>query len=131
LEGSIEATTTASSDSADAKVYGAIIQKYAAGQDINPDPQKSTGVALGLTTFVTFSNAVKAFTGDPTAANLLTYFATVKGEVFLGGGITYDCTSKPIAIIANICGAALQIGTVKADGSVADLKPIDPTALFK
>jgi branched-chain amino acid transport system substrate-binding protein len=131
LQGSTEATTTGPSDSPDAKIYAAIINKYAPGGSIDPDPAKSTGVALGLTPFLTFSNAVKNFTGDATPANLGTYFKTAKGDVFLGGGITFDCASKPIAIIPNVCSAALQIGTVQADGTVTDLKPVDPTSLFQ
>lgn len=131
LNGSIEATTSVSGDSADAKLYAAMLQKYAAGKGIDPDPAKSSGVAAGITTVVNFVQGMKAFTGDPTAANISTYFKTAKGPIFLGGGITFDCSSKPISILANICSAQLQIGTVSGDGSVHDTKPIDATSVFK
>ena len=45
--------------------------------------------------------------------------------------VVVDHDSKPIAILANICSAQLQIGTVNADGTVSDTKPIDAAAVFK
>jgi branched-chain amino acid transport system substrate-binding protein len=131
LAGSIEATISVSAGSPDAKLYAAMVQKYAPGKGIDPDPAKSSGVSLGASTVMNFIAGMKGFTGEPTPANIATQFKTVKGAVFLGGGITYDCSSKPISIIPNICSAALQLGTVNADGTVSNTKPVDSSGLFK
>ena len=131
LAGSIEATSNVTAGTPDAARYAAMLEKYAAGKGIDADPAKSSGVAAGVGAVMNFAAGLKGFSGDPTPANISAQFKTVKGELFLGGGITFDCSSKPIAIIPNICSASLQIGIVNADGTLKDTKPIDPSALFK
>lgn len=131
LNGSIMATTSVTTGTDDAKLYAAMVAKYAPGKGIDPDPAKSSGVAAGVSSVMSFVNGMQGFTGDPTAPNVLAQFKTGKGKVFLGGGISYDCSTKPIAILPNICSAQMQIGVVHSDGSVGDTKPIDSATLFK
>jgi len=130
LEGSIAASASDTGDSTDAKIYAAMLEKYAKGKDIDPDPAKSSGVAAGVTSVVDFVNGMKGLTGDPTPEAITNQIKTVKGEIFLSGGLTFDCSSKPIPILANICSATLQVGKVDAEGVVRDAKPVDPAPLF-
>jgi branched-chain amino acid transport system substrate-binding protein len=130
LDGSIMATTSVSEGNEDVDLYAAMLEKYAPDEDIDPNPTKSSGVAAGVVSLLSFVNGLQDFTGDPTAAAILETFQTGTGAVFLGGGITYECGSKPIPILPNICSAQLQIGVVNGDGSVSDLKEIDAAALF-
>jgi branched-chain amino acid transport system substrate-binding protein len=130
LDGAIMAGATSSTDSTDTKVYAAMLEKYAKGKGIDPDPAKSSGVAAGVSAVVDFVNGMKGLTGDPTPAAITQQIKTVKGDIFLSGGLTFDCSSKPIPILANICSAELQVGTVDENGVVQDPKPIDPAPLF-
>ncbi len=131
LKGSIDAVTSVTTGSPDLALYAAMLQKYAAGKGIDPNPTKSSGVVAGVSAVLNLVNGMTSFSGDPTPANVLSYWKTAKGNVFLGGGITFDCSSKPIALIPNICSAQLQVGTVNADGTVSNTKQLDPAPLFK
>jgi len=131
LGGSIETTTSPGGESADTKLYAAILQKYAADKGIDPDPTKSSGISLGLGTIMNFASGMKGFTGDVTPANVGNQFQDRARHAVLVGRAHVQCDGTAIPLLKNICSSTLLIGTVNNDGTVKDTKKIDPTALFK
>lgn len=130
LNGSIMAATASNTNSPDQKLYAAMIQKYAPGKGIDLDPMKSSGVAAGVSSVMDLSLAMNGLTGDPTPAAITQQVKTAKGKIFLGGGITFDCSSKPIPILPNICSAQLLVGKINSSGVLQNPKLIDPASLF-
>ena len=45
--------------------------------------------------------------------------------LFLGGGETFTCDGTAIPLLANVCSAGFQIGTLTADGTLEGLEPVD------
>ncbi|WP_109530512.1 MULTISPECIES: ABC transporter substrate-binding protein [Nocardia] len=49
----------------------------------------------------------------------------------LAAGDTFQCGSKPIAVVPNICTASALLGRAEEDGTLVDVKAIDTTPIFK
>ena len=130
LEGSFLATPT-NPESDDADLYAAALEKYAAGEDIDPNPTISAGVGAGFGAVLNLVRAMEGLTGDVTAATVL---AKMNGAadvpLFLGDGQTYTCDGSAIPMLPRVCSAAFQVGTLNAKGDTEDLEPVDASALF-
>jgi branched-chain amino acid transport system substrate-binding protein len=106
----------------DVQVYNAATVKYH-GQT------SATGTTSQLGYQVTLS-FVKALTGDTTAVDaksIQTALSTMPKPIplVLGGGITFQCGSKPFAIIPNVCTSGILIGTLQSDGTVKQYDLVD------
>ncbi|MDQ2648409.1 MAG: ABC transporter substrate-binding protein [Actinomycetota bacterium] len=130
LAGSFLATTVGD-DNDDAELYAALLEKYAADEDIDPDPVISTGVSAGVGAVISFVRALDGLTGDVTAATVL---AALDGAadvpLFLGGGLTYTCDGTAIPMLPNVCSAEFQVGTLDEEGQVTDATTVDASELF-
>lgn len=130
LEGSNIATITSDAGE-DAEVYAAIVAQYGEGEDIDPNPTISVGVSAGVSTILNLVRAMDGLSGDVTAESVLAQMqAASEVPLFLGGGQTFTCDGSAIPMLANVCSAGFQMGTLTAEGTVEDLEPVDASALF-
>lgn len=128
LDGSILATITGEGD--DTELYAAMVEKYGDG-DIDPSPAISTGVAAGTGAIMNLRNLMEGFEGEVTAEAVSTQAkAATDVPMWLSGGLTFTCDGTAIPLLANLCSAQFQIGTVDATGQVSGLEPINASALF-
>lgn len=127
-EGMLLVTSTTDDPSdPDFKVYTAVMDKYAKGVN-------KGGVAPGgFIVVVGFARALEGYTGDVSAASVTQALSTMGKPVDLplGGGITFQCGTKPVAITPNICAAKSLVGTLHKDGKATGYKTIDTSALTK
>ncbi len=130
LAGSWIATITANQGQ-DADIYSALLDRYASGEGIDPDPVVSSGVAAGVGTVLNLVRAMNGLSGDVTAATVLAQMKAAKDvPLFLGGGQTFTCDGTAIPILPNVCSAGFQMGTLTADGGIENLEPVDASDLF-
>lgn len=123
--------TNASGESADADLYAAMLTKYAADEDIDPDPIVSAGVSAGTSSVINFVRALEGLTGDITKDSVMAQLKAAKDvPLWLADGQTFTCDGSVIAIMPNVCSAGFFIGTLTAEGEVEDPTPVDATALF-
>lgn len=130
LEGSFLASIT-SDEGDDSEIYAAILDRYAGDEDIDPSPIVSAGVSAGVGAVLDLVRAMEGLTGEVTAATVLAQMdAASDVPLFLGGGTTFTCDGTAIPLLANVCSAGFQMGTLTAEGTVEDLEPVDASALF-
>ncbi len=128
LDGAIVATNLVGGD--DAELYAAMLAEYA-DDDIDPDPEISSGVAFGVSTLVTFARFMEGLEGDPTPDAVRAQMqAAVDVPIFLSGGGTATCDGTAVPMLANICSGAVQMGELDADGSITDARAVDGAALY-
>lgn len=131
VAGSYLATNTAA-ESEDAKIYAAMVEKYAAGEDIDPDPIRSTGIAAGVGAVLNFVRAMEGITGEITKDTVMAQMkAATDVPLFLTEGQTFTCDGTAIPIMPSVCSAGFYIGTLTAEAEVQDPTPVDATALFE
>jgi branched-chain amino acid transport system substrate-binding protein len=129
LDGSILATTS-SADNDDSAVYAGMVEKYGTG-DIDPNPAISAGVSAGVSAIMNLWNLMETYEGDVTAEGVITQVKAASDvPMWLSGGLTFTCDGTAIPLLANLCSAQFQIGTVDATGVVSGLEPVDASALF-
>jgi branched-chain amino acid transport system substrate-binding protein len=119
--------TTNDPTDADFKAYGAVMDKYASGVN-------KGGVAPGGYVVVTgFARAFDGLTVEPTAAGITGALSamTKPVKVPLGGGITFQCGTKPVAITPNICGGQALVADLDKDGNGSNYKLLDTAELTK
>ncbi|MGH9135576.1 MAG: ABC transporter substrate-binding protein [Acidimicrobiales bacterium] len=122
--------TTVDNQSADADLYAAILDEYAADEDIDPDPTISNGIANGMMIVIDFARAMEGVT-DTSAAGVLEQMQTVTDvPLFLGGDATFTCDGTAISILPNVCSAAGLIGVLDETGTMTSATPVDPGPLF-
>lgn len=129
LAGSYIGTFTAPSER-DRKLYAAMVKKY--GKNVDPNPTKSSGVAAGVVSFMTFRNAMEGLSTDPTAATVLAQMQVATDvPIFLGGGATATCDGTAIPILKSVCSADTAVGVVTKNGQIKDLELFDAAALYQ
>lgn len=107
------------------KIFDAVVAGSGAK---NPDSASSAyRVILGLW------SALNGMPGDITRASVAARLGAMPEPkpLPLAAGDTFQCGSKPIAVVPNICTSSALLGTAKEDGTLVDVKPIDTTAIFK
>ncbi len=129
LKGAVTATTTGKDS--DNALYAAIVTKYGAGQNIDPDATKSAGVAAGVGAMIDFVRGAAGLTGEPTAASVLAQYKKAQGTIFLSGGLKFNCNGTAIPLLPNICSAQFQMAVLNADGTVQSASSVDASGLFK
>lgn len=131
LGGSFIATNS-SGEGADVDLYAAIVDKYGEGEDIDPDPAISVGVAAGTSAVMNLVRALEGLTGDITKDTVMAQIkAAADVPVWLAEGQTFTCDGKAIAIMPNICTAEFFVGTLTAEGQIEDPVSVDAAALFE
>lgn len=129
LDGSLLATVTGS-ESEDAAVYAAMVEKYG-DSDIDPDPSISTGVNSGVGTIMNLWNMMQGVEGDITPDVVIAQAKAAQDvPMWMSGGLTFTCDGTAIPLLPNLCSAQFMIGTVDAKGQVSNLEPVDASALF-
>ncbi|MCU1344224.1 MAG: putative branched-chain amino acid transport system [Acidimicrobiia bacterium] len=127
----MQETTVYSTDPSDAenKLYKAAMTKYAPSTDpyANGVTSGGWGVTLGL------ARALAGLQGEVTTANIKTTLAAMPPTpVPLGGGVTFQCTGKQIAITPAVCATgALQATLNQAGQPDGGFKPLDVVDLLK
>jgi branched-chain amino acid transport system substrate-binding protein len=126
LPGALDGVTTVGPltgdpDDADVKVYEAAMATYTKGVERNATTPNGFASVLAL---------VRALDGTTTAVDapsIRSALAAMSQPVALpmGGGITFQCGSKPIAFAPSICGADIMSGTLDADGRGKEYKKLD------
>ena len=130
LEGARVATSIAQSGH-DNDVFSAMIEKYAAGKGIDPDPTKSNGVASGVATIMDFVAGMKGFTGEVTPAAVRKQFETTTGDLFMAGGITFTCNGTALPALKAVCSVAAQLTVLNGNGTTKSTTKVDPAPLFQ
>jgi branched-chain amino acid transport system substrate-binding protein len=134
IDGSIMSGQGASTGEAttDEKLYAAMVQKYASGKGIDPDPAVSTQESLGVIPMMTVVGLMDGVTGDVNAASILERLRAAKAvPLFLGDGASFTCDGSVIPLFKNVCSATTAVGTADAAGKLKDAKRVDTAPLFK
>jgi branched-chain amino acid transport system substrate-binding protein len=112
----LKIVTVSSSDpnSAEFKLFSAVINKYAAGADL------ASGVTSGYQATVGLARGLGRLTGDVTRASIATALKTmVATPMPLADGITFKCDGHQVPVLApNICSTDVLAGTLDADGKI-------------
>jgi branched-chain amino acid transport system substrate-binding protein len=130
LAGSYITTTTKSSPS-DLALYAAIMKKYAA--KVNPNPNISSNQASGVTPVLALGSIMKGSTQPVTAAGVKTQTQTAQNVVIpLSGGLTFTCNGTAIPLLKSVCSSAAAIGVIQSgkSGKITSVKVYNPTPLF-
>ncbi len=131
LAGSFLATVS-SGQGEDSQIYGAITEKYAPDEDVDPDPQVSAGVAAGTSAVLNLVRAMDGLTGDVTKETVLAQMKAAKDvPLWLADGQTFTCDGTAISIMPNVCSATFFVGKLDDQGLVQDAVPVDAASLFK
>ena len=111
----------------DVQVYTAALQKYGV-----TDPPTGTTNQLGYATVLAVVKALTGVTTAVDAASIQTALSAMPKPVDLplGGGLTFQCGSKPFAIIPNVCSSQILIGTLKSDGTVTKYDVVDTKSVL-
>lgn len=112
----IKVITASSNDpnSAEHKLFAAIIGKYAPGTDLG-----GTAVADGYQAMLGFGRAAAGVTGDVTQTSVKSALKTMKATPMpLADGITFQCNGKQVTIAPNICSNEVLTGTLSTDGTI-------------
>ncbi|HEY8545886.1 MAG TPA: ABC transporter substrate-binding protein [Acidimicrobiales bacterium] len=129
LEGSLLATGSSGAGD-DVELYGAMVATY--GEDIDPDPIVSTGVAAGTGAVMNLVRAMEGLTGEVTKDTVMAQMqAAADVPLWLADGQTFTCDGSAVAMMPNVCSVGFYIGTLTAEGGVEDPVPVDPTSLFE
>jgi branched-chain amino acid transport system substrate-binding protein len=130
LAGSYITTTTQASKS-DLATYGAIIKKYDA--KANPNPNISSNQADGVSPVLALAAIMKGSTQPVTAAGVKTETETAKNvEIPLSGGLTFTCNGTAIPLLKSVCSSSAAIGVIQSGkaGKITGIKVYNPTPLF-
>ena len=131
LAGSFLATVS-SGQGEDTDIYGAITEKYAPDEDIDPDPQVSAGIAAGTSAVLNLVRAMNGLTGDVTKETVMAQMKAAKDvPLWLADGQTFTCDGTAISIMPNVCSATFFVGKLDDKGLVQDAVPVDAASLFK
>lgn len=124
--------TNASGESADAEIYAAMLAKYAADEDIDPDPIVSAGVSAGVSAVVNLVRAMEGLAGDVTNETVMAQMQAAQDvPLWLADGQGFTCDGSVISVMPNVCSAGFFMGTVTVEGQVEDLSPVDAASLFE
>jgi branched-chain amino acid transport system substrate-binding protein len=120
--------TTAPSD-ADVKVYKAAMAKYSPGSN----PYASGVTSGGWAVVLGFARAMSGMTGDVSTAGIQAALASMPPTPLpFGGGITFQCDRKQVAITPSICSTGALAATLDQSGQPqGSFQPLDATALLK
>jgi branched-chain amino acid transport system substrate-binding protein len=120
-------STTDDPNDADFKTYSAVMDKFASGTT-------KGGVAPGgYIVMLAFQRALAGLSGELTPASITATLSAMSAPVPipLGGGLTFQCGTKPVAITPNVCAAkALQADT-NEDGTGKNYTQIDVAQFTK
>jgi branched-chain amino acid transport system substrate-binding protein len=111
----------------DYKLYSAAMDTYANGA-----PQG--GVAPGGYMVVrAFADVMAKSTGEITAASVMSAFSSMASPVpfQMGGGTTFQCGTKPVAFLPNVCASQILEGPLDAQGNSSSFQILDTLDLMK
>jgi len=102
------------SDDSEAKLYRAVLAKYAPGVD-------GGGLnAQGFANVVSFARALAKVTGDVTPATIKAALDSATDiPLPVGGGNTFTCGAKLSTLFKSVCSGAYIVDEIKADGSLS------------
>jgi len=117
----VTSSSTHDVNDADAKLYDAIVKHYAADEKVTTTAAGAYGVVMG------FVRALEGVTAAVDAPSITTALSTMPAPVKLplGGGLTFQCGSKPVAFAPNICAANVLQGKLDKSGVAQDFKVAD------
>jgi branched-chain amino acid transport system substrate-binding protein len=125
--GVVVTTWNTSSDHStkDYKVYSAVLDKYAKGSS------KGGTAPGGYMAVRSFADAMSKATGDINAASVLSTFSAMPSPVAfpMGGGTTFQCGTKPVAIAPNICASTVLQGKLDKQGNGSNFKVLETSDL--
>jgi len=119
--------TSSDHSTKDYKLYSAVLDKYAKGSS-------KGGVAPGGYMAVrSFADAMAKATGAVDAASVMSTFSSMTAPVAfaMGGGTTFQCGTKPVAIAPNICATEVLQGKLDKEGSGSNFKVLETANLTK
>lgn len=121
----IRTTEDTNPDSADRKLFNAVLQKY--GADGKEDG------ATAFRSLVAFQRSLSGMSGDITRESIVKRLNAQPEPVEspLAAGLTFQCGTKPMAVTPNVCSGGIIAGTSDKDGNVSDVKTYDVAPLFK
>src|SRR5690606_37402053 len=109
-----------------------MIATFADGEDIDPDPIRSTGVAAGVGAVINLVRALDGIEGEIDKDTVMAKMKAAAGvPLFLAEGQTFTCDGTVIPIMPSVCSAGFFIGTLTAEAEVQNPTPVDATALFE
>jgi branched-chain amino acid transport system substrate-binding protein len=111
----------------DYRLYSAVMDAYANGSP-------KGGVAPGGYMVVrAFADVMGHTTGDITPAVVMSTFSSMPSPVpfQLGGGTTFQCGTKPVSFVPNVCAAKVLQGVLDAQGNSSNFQVLDTSDLTK
>ncbi|MBH0779226.1 ABC transporter substrate-binding protein [Nocardia bovistercoris] len=108
----------------DGKLFAAVVDGSGA-----KDPQRAASI---YRTILSLQSALNGAPGEITRESTLARLSAMPEPkpLPLSGGGTFQCGSKPIPVVPNICSDGALLGTAKEDGTLVDIKPIDTKGIF-
>jgi branched-chain amino acid transport system substrate-binding protein len=111
----------------DYKLYSTVMETYAKGAETG-------GVAPGGYMVVrAFADVMAKATGEITAASVTGAFSTMSSAIpfQMGGGTTFQCGTKPVAFLPNVCASQILQGPLDAQGNSSSFQVLDTLNLMK
>lgn len=111
----------------DYKLYSAVMDAYSRGTP-------KGGVAPGGYMVVrAFADVMSKSSGDITPANVTSAFSSMPAPVpfQLGGGTTFQCGTKPVSFLPNVCASQILEGPLDAQGNSSTFQVLDTLDLMK
>jgi branched-chain amino acid transport system substrate-binding protein len=122
----VVATVNTDAKAPDVQTYQAAMAKY------SPKTALTARTASAFATTVAFQRALQGSTNAVDAASVHAALSAMpSADLPLGGGITFQCGAKPVALLPAVCTGELLIGSMKADGTPTSLKVVDTAPYIK
>jgi branched-chain amino acid transport system substrate-binding protein len=112
---------------ADYKLYSAVMDTYENGAP-------KGGVAPGGYMVIrAFADVLAKATGAITAASVTSAFSSMPSPIpfQMGGGTTFQCGTKPVAFLPNVCASQILEGPLDAQGNSSGFQVLDTLDLMK
>ncbi|UGT62561.1 ABC transporter substrate-binding protein [Nocardia asteroides] len=108
----------------DTKIFDAVVDGSGA-----KDPRKAASAFRAL---LGLHSALNGAQGELSRQSVIARLSAMPepAPLSLSGGDTFQCGSKPVPVVPNICSSAGLVGRAEEDGTLVDVEPIDTGAIF-
>ncbi|MCW2528429.1 MAG: putative branched-chain amino acid transport system [Pseudonocardiales bacterium] len=128
---STETTTKQKAGDKEYDLYSAVLNHY--GSSTAKTDLAAGGSVLGYGVVLGFARAMAGLaSGDVTSAAVVDTVTKAQNVALpVGGGVTFSCDGKALAILPGICSVGAQITSLNKDGTTDVYTTVDASGLFK
>jgi branched-chain amino acid transport system substrate-binding protein len=123
----LSTTNTTDPNDPDVKLYNAVMNKY------SPSTVRGNVATGGYIAVKAFADGLEGVTGDLTPATINATLQNMKTplKVPMGGGITWQCGTKPYNILPDVCSYQTLTADLAENGSASNFQLVDSRELTK